>query len=318
VAYCEVENGPTTSIKLVQEWPGNAVHGNKEKVPSRIAYLPPKPGSTESEVQWGDLISWRTRATVHACMKLAFDEKQSTSPQASRLLMALLTSNFDDLSVEDIEAALSGQDTGPAAPPAYPGKDNIDIVADYLTHVKEAAYADMQKRIEPALFASMRKEVVVTVPAVWSERAKDLTMKAVSRADWGADKYSMVTEPEAAAIYTLREMSETASQQDLKVGDTFVLCDAGGGTVDLISYRLTQIEPIFRIEEAAVGSGDKCGATYIEKVSCTPFHSEISTTRPSHNLTFHPSPIGILELARNLYRQGTLRSDPPREASTRE
>jgi hypothetical protein len=43
-------------------------------------------------------------------------------------------------------------------------------------------------------------------------------------------------------------------------------CDAGGGTVDLISYRVTQRHPTFKIEEAAVGSGDKCGATYVEKV----------------------------------------------------
>ncbi len=45
-----------------------------------------------------------------------------------------------------------------------------------------------------------------------------------------------------------------------------MLCDAGGGTVDLISYKVTQITPTFRIEEAAVGSGDKCGATYVEQV----------------------------------------------------
>jgi hypothetical protein len=36
--------------------------------------------------------------------------------------------------------------------------------------------------------------------------------------------------------------------------------------VDLISYRITQRTPAFKIEEAAVGSGDKCGATYVEKV----------------------------------------------------
>ena len=52
-----------------------------------------------------------------------------------------------------------------------------------------------------------------------------------------------------------------------QVGDVFVLCDAGGGTVDLISYKVTQTSPTFLIEEAAVGSGDKCGATFIDQVS---------------------------------------------------
>ena len=44
-----------------------------------------------------------------------------------------------------------------------------------------------------------------------------------------------------------------------------MLCDAGGGTVDLISYTITQTEPMFRIEEAAIGTGDKCGATFVDK-----------------------------------------------------
>lgn len=53
---------------------------------------------------------------------------------------------------------------------------------------------------------------------------------------------------------------------NLQVGDVFVLCDAGGGTVDLISYKVTQTSPTFKIEEAAVGTGAKCGASFIEEV----------------------------------------------------
>jgi hypothetical protein len=37
-----------------------------------------------------------------------------------------------------------------------------------------------------------------------------------------------VTEPESAAIYTLKWMSEGANKEDIHVGDNFVLCDAGG------------------------------------------------------------------------------------------
>ena len=44
-----------------------------------------------------------------------------------------------------------------------------------------------------------------------------------------------------------------------------MLCDAGGGTVDLISYKITQTQPVIKMEEAAVGSGDKCGASYVDK-----------------------------------------------------
>jgi len=266
VAYCDKENAPVGEINIVQEWPGTGVVGNKEKVPSRIAYLPPPPGQTTGgEIVWGDLIKPRIKAPVHACMKLRLDEKQKGSRQL-RVLMALLTSNFGDLDVNDLDDVMGGGPGGSGAPPAYPGKEVVDIVADYLAKVRETAYTTMRKRYGEVMFNSMRKELVVTVPAVWSERAKDQTMKAVGRAGWGAQKMSMVTEPEAAAIYTLRGMMESSSRAEMNINDTFVLCDAGGGTVDLISYRINQVYPSFRIEEAAVGSGDKCGATYVDKV----------------------------------------------------
>jgi len=51
----------------------------------------------------------------------------------------------------------------------------------------------------------------------------------------------------------------------LKVGESFVLCDAGGGTVDLISYTITELHPILKIKEAAAGSGGLCGSTFLNR-----------------------------------------------------
>ena len=43
----------------------------------------------------------------------------------------------------------------------------------------------------------------------------------------------------------------------LKVGDAFVLCDAGGGTVDLISYEITKLDPTLELRELVPGTGKK-------------------------------------------------------------
>ena len=43
------------------------------------------------------------------------------------------------------------------------------------------------------------------------------------------------------------------------------MCDAGGGTVDLISYEVVQVEPELKIAEIVVGSGGKCGSTFIDQ-----------------------------------------------------
>ena len=52
----------------------------------------------------------------------------------------------------------------------------------------------------------------------------------------------------------------------IQVGDTFVLCDAGGGTVDLISYTVTELQPILKVTEAASGSGRLCGSTFLNRI----------------------------------------------------
>jgi len=45
----------------------------------------------------------------------------------------------------------------------------------------------------------------------------------------------------------------------LRLNDVFVVCDAGGGTVDLISYTITSIKPL-KVVETTVGSGGLRGA----------------------------------------------------------
>jgi molecular chaperone DnaK (HSP70) len=44
---------------------------------------------------------------------------------------------------------------------------------------------------------------------------------------------------------------------------SFVICDAGGGTVDLISYTITNLKPILEVHEATAGTGALCGSTFL-------------------------------------------------------
>jgi hypothetical protein len=51
----------------------------------------------------------------------------------------------------------------------------------------------------------------------------------------------------------------------LKVGDVYVVADCGGGTVDLISYEITAIEPRLRVKESVEGTGGLCGSTSLNR-----------------------------------------------------
>lgn len=47
---------------------------------------------------------------------------------------------------------------------------------------------------------------------------------------------------------------------NIQAGDAFVLCDAGGGTVDLITYEIKKIEPFLQLIELVPGKGGMAGS----------------------------------------------------------
>jgi hypothetical protein len=50
-------------------------------------------------------------------------------------------------------------------------------------------------------------ETILTVPAVWSDKAKSDTLHCAHRAGFGEmDKIRLITEPEAAAVYTFNQV----------------------------------------------------------------------------------------------------------------
>lgn len=60
----------------------------------------------------------------------------------------------------------------------------------------------------------------------------------------------MIKEPEAAALHIL-----TSHDHAFQAGDGFVVCDAGGGTVDLITYEILRVKPQLELIELVPGSG---------------------------------------------------------------
>ncbi|TGO86065.1 hypothetical protein BPOR_0338g00020 [Botrytis porri] len=102
---------------------------------------------------------------------------------------------------------------------------------------------------------------IITVPAVWDDKAQGRTQECAKQAGMG-DHVQIITEPEAAGIYALTNMPTTF----LKKNETFILCDAGGGTVDLVSYTISKLQPVPRLREAARGEGGLCGSIFLNRI----------------------------------------------------
>ena len=165
-----------------------------------------------------------------------------------------------------------------AAPPAY-DMPSEKLVKDYLTALRKHAEQVLRYKLPQSAFQSTSIEFVVrwpshdifgmakgeqiTVPAVWSDLAQAKTRACAEQAGMGTGSaLHIISEPEAAAIYALDVMDP----HNIKVGDTFVLCDAGGGTVDLISYTVSALKPQLNISEASPGSGSLCGSSFINRI----------------------------------------------------
>ena len=97
---------------------------------------------------------------------------------------------------------------------------------NYLTALRTHAEHMLSQIIPEKALRRTQKEYIISVPAVWSEKAQRLTSQCAIRAGMGSeDTLHMVSEPEAAATYAFKAMNSCG----LQVKDTFVLCDAGGG-----------------------------------------------------------------------------------------
>ncbi|KAI0095718.1 hypothetical protein GGR51DRAFT_569345 [Nemania sp. FL0031] len=136
------------------------------------------------------------------------------------------------------------------------------IITDYMTGIFNQVCKNIRARLGAAVFERLPVHVVLTVPAIWRDVSKQRTVDAFKRIPNLPKSIttSLLSEPEAAAISAIRELDKDS----LKDKDTFVVVDAGGGTVDLISYTITSLLPVLEVNEASEGTGDLCGSALVD------------------------------------------------------
>lgn len=137
------------------------------------------------------------------------------------------------------------------------------MTVDFLTALRKHVEMVMKHKLPTSVYLTTPIEYIITVPAVWSEAAQAKTRTCAEKAGMGEGAaLHLVSEPEAAAIYSF----EVMEPHGIKIGDTFVVCDAGGGTVDLISYRITKLKPLLRVKEVVPGNGLVCGSIFLNRI----------------------------------------------------
>jgi len=119
-------------------------------------------------------------------------------------------------------------------------KSATDVIADYLGGLWKHILATIQRARSKSVIDALAFHVVITVPAIWPDYARMAMTEAATKAGIlnvrpaGLTKLTFAPEPEAAALATLWERAA-----DLRIGDVYMICDAGGGTVVCPSIPLT-------------------------------------------------------------------------------
>ncbi|KAK0213492.1 hypothetical protein IW262DRAFT_1516552 [Armillaria fumosa] len=157
----------------------------------------------------------------------------------------------------------------PRLPPLPPGKKAIDLIIDFLGCLWE--YAKEQITREIGAVADLNTaDVWLTVPAAWDAKGCDIMRDAAISAglvqsaragdkDW-RDRLRIITEPEAAAVHC----AHLTDLHKLKPSQNFIVCDAGGGTVDLAVYKIIGQMTNLEIAEIAARSGANCGSLFLD------------------------------------------------------
>ncbi|KAF9437621.1 Heat shock 70 kDa protein 12A [Entomortierella beljakovae] len=137
-------------------------------------------------------------------------------------------------------------------------------ISDYLDAIHKYITKHILDQFGPS-FSQKMFRYYLTVPAIWSDKAKDVMRKAAIRANFISeadhiDRLTLISEPEAAALYC----QKVCKQYDLSNDEKFMICDAGGGTVDLIVYRIDDSNGERHLSEVTKGHGALCGSMFID------------------------------------------------------
>ncbi|CAG8594302.1 2860_t:CDS:2, partial [Scutellospora calospora] len=143
------------------------------------------------------------------------------------------------------------------------GIDYEKAITDYLRCIGESL-KDRLKNTWQQFDYFKNVRLVMTVPVEFDNDAISTMRKCAYEAGLTKQKHNsngsnllFVHEPEAAAVHCFK-----TDEYDLSVGDTFMVVDSGGGTVDITTMKLLEGG---KLSEKIESKGDYCGGSYVDK-----------------------------------------------------
>ncbi|RIA87530.1 hypothetical protein C1645_807256 [Glomus cerebriforme] len=147
--------------------------------------------------------------------------------------------------------------------PFLPDKlDYKRVIADYLRKLGEMIKGKVNNHWPGVDFYS-QVLIVLMIPTRFDDYAITIMRGCIFNAGLTRKKDSrnliFITEPEAAAMCCLNPLEKL---HNLRPGDSFMVVDCGGGTVDLTSHELLKNN---RTREITGRTGGNCGSSFVDR-----------------------------------------------------
>ena len=131
------------------------------------------------------------------------------------------------------------------------------VFEGYLTLIRKKINIDNRKRIKHL----NNTKWVLTIPPLWDKEGKEF-MKNIAQLS-GMNDIDIALEPEASSLAIFECLDIEGNKINLKKGDTFLLVDAGGFTVDFSGFKI--LDDNNNLEQLIVSESMKLGANIINE-----------------------------------------------------
>ncbi|XP_060589159.1 heat shock 70 kDa protein 12A-like [Ruditapes philippinarum] len=141
----------------------------------------------------------------------------------------------------------------------------LQVFTAVINHIKEKFYEEMRNS-RAGFDEDNDVQWVLTVPAIWSDSAKQFMRKAANEA--GLNNVKLILEPEAASLYCYDENLCRIAKLDgsndfdkFPEGMKYIVADLGGGTADLSVHEILSDRNLREIHRA---DGDALGGMMVD------------------------------------------------------
>ncbi|KAJ3547134.1 hypothetical protein NM208_g1670 [Fusarium decemcellulare] len=270
---------PLKSIKSIANYPCYTQASNFDsmevEVPTELKY-PPSADFRVSDSIHGDAVAERSLDSddyenqfrwgyyVHYNMCLAITCLEEKNRHVSRPKLLFDNSPFTRRAREELKGPLNHLKKSGII------ENDLQTVVDFLTHFFDHIKNELRDDCK-SISGTCQTEIVYCTPTTWSPKGarhmqtciatalRKVDFLGVNITDNCIENCFLVSEPEAAAAYVL------TTKPELKSGETFLLLDAGGGTVDATVYKISQEAPFRLSKEVVKPAGKLCGSSYVNQ-----------------------------------------------------